>query len=194
MENCSGLTDDILNNCDNEFVGGGSENLILFNYRDILDYDVNVDNGQIIEGIDLTTSPQAKGYLIQGFKQSVEETRSVVANPFKNYYNHQFVFRVFGNTPEVKKQIEGLANGRFVAIYENNYKGVDGNAAFELYGKVQGLVCTVMEAAKNDADSQGAYVITLSTPDNNKEPNLPATVYVGGSYTATKAFVESLTA
>lgn len=161
------------------------------NFDDVIDYDVNNSNSQIIEGVNLVTSPAARGYVFEGYTNSIEPTTTLVKGAYRSLWNHQILFRVFANTPEAKEQIEAIKNGSFVAILENNYRGVNGNAAFELYGKVQGLELTVTEAIKNDAESQGAYVLTLSTPENTKEPNLPATVFIT-NYAATKALVESL--
>lgn len=191
MANCNKLAAGITYNCDFPLVGGGSSRLVLINFDDIESYTVNTDNPQIIEGINLTTSPQARGYAFEGFKSSVAPQIDLAPNPFRSLWNHQIVFYVFDNTPEAKEVIEGIKDGKFVAIHENNYRGETGNAAFELYGKGVGLELTVATAAKNDADSQGAYVLTLSTPEAQKESKLPATVYLT-SYAVTKALINSL--
>jgi len=191
MGNCGKIAAGITVNCDSEFVGGGSSTLYLMNFDEIEDYDVNVSNPQIIEGISLTTSPVGKAYAFEGYKASVAPQIDLAPNAFRSLWNHQIVFYIFDNTPETKETIENIKNGKLVAIHENNYKGVNGNAAFELYGKGVGLELTVATAAKNDTDSQGAYVLTLSSPEAQKEPNLPATVYLT-DYPTTKALVQSL--
>lgn len=189
--NCSKITAGIALSCDDELVGGTKARLILFNQSDIVDYDYNVTNTQMIEGINLVTSPLAKGFVFEGENNSIEEVRTLVKGAFRKTWNHQILFRIFTNTPEAKEQIEALKNSKVVAILENNYQGVNGNGAFELYGKVQGLELNVLEANKNDADSQGAYTLTLGSPDNQKEPKLPATIFLT-SYAVTKAIVDSL--
>lgn len=190
MANCGRITANILTSCDDLLVGGSKNRLILINQDDLVDYDYNVSNPQIIEAINLLTSPNSNAFVVEGLKNSVEETRSAVISQYQSLWNHQIVFRVFTNTPEAKIQLEALKNGKFIAVLENNYRGSNGNAAFELYGKVQGLELTVAEAVKNDATTQGAYVITLSTGEL-KEPNLPATIFLT-DYETTKALVDSL--
>jgi hypothetical protein len=189
--NCGKIAAGVLNDCDNPLIGGAKDRLILFNTEDIVDYDTNTSNSQIIEGINLVASPAAVGYVFEGFKSSIEEERKLAPNKYRSMWDHQIIFRIFSNSPETKQTIEGLKDGTFVAILENNNKGVDGNAAFELYGKGVGLYVLDAVATKNDADSQGAYVITLKTPEDQKEPNLPATVFLT-SYSVTKTLVDSL--
>lgn len=84
-----------------------------------------------------------------------------------------------------------MIKGRFIAIVENNYTGEDGNGSFELYGKIQGLEISELTRSSSDADTQGAYVITLTSPADQKEPALPASIF-DTSYAVTKAMVDSL--
>lgn len=191
MANCGRITAGITNDCDDLLVGGVKAKLYLFNLDDIVGYTLNVTNKQIIEAITLETSPAASGYVFEGYLNSIEPSVNLNKGAYFNQWNHQILFRIFSNIPDTKKQIEALSKGRFVAIIENNYQGDDGNAAFELYGKKVGLEATVIEANKNDADSQGAWVITLATPETTKEPNAPATVFIT-NYATTKALVEAL--
>jgi hypothetical protein len=79
----------------------------------------------------------------------------------------------------------------FIVVIENNFRGETGNAAFEIYGLDVGLELVEMETNKSDAETQGAYVLTLRTPELYKEPHLPATFYVT-SYAATKALFNAL--
>lgn len=189
--NCGRIAAGVARNCATPLVGGVSDELILINKSDIVDYEENVTNPQIIEGFNLIPSPQAKGYLFQGFKSSVEPQIDLAPNNYRSLWNHQVVFRIFDNTPETKEVIEGLKDGTFVAIVKNNNQGVDGNAVYELFGKGVGLELTVATAAKNDADTQGAYVLTLSSPETQKESNLPASVYLDDLATTT-ALVNAL--
>lgn len=193
MSNCGKIAAGILRNCDNPLVGGVSDELILINKDDISDYETNVDNPQLIEGFDLVTSPSAKGYKFQGFKSSVEPSVVLTPNAYRSFWKHQIVFRIFDNTPDTKTIIEGIKDGTLVAIVKNNNQGVNGNAVYELFGKGVGLQLTVGESTKNDADTQGAYVLTLATPDNLKESNLPASIYIT-SLADTVAMVNSLVA
>lgn len=177
MGNCGKITASILNDCNNPLIGGVSDELILINKEDIIDYEVNVDNPQIIEGINLVTSPATRAYKIEGYKSSVEPQVDLVPNQYRSSWAHQVLFRVFSNTPETKEVIEGIKDGTLVAIVKNNNQGVGGNAVYELFGKGVGLYLKVATSAKNDSETQGAYILTLATPDNQKEPKVPATIY-----------------
>jgi hypothetical protein len=191
MANCGRISAGVARNCDNPLVGGSSNELILINKEDIVSYTENSSNSQIIEGINLVSSPQAVAYKFEGFKNSVEPQIDLAPAAFLNAWKHQILFRIFDNTPDTKKIIDGLANGTVVAIIKNNNQGVNGNAVYELFGRFAGLELTVATAAKNDADTQGAYVLTLATADGEKEPKLPATVFLTDLAT-TKALVDSL--
>lgn len=191
MPNCGRIAESIFNDCDNPLVGGVSDELILINKEDIISYDVNVSNPQTIEGINLVTSPMAKGYKIEGYKSSVEPQIDLVPNQYRSLWAHQILFRVFSNTPETKAVIEGIKDGTLVAIVKNNNLGVNGNAVYELFGKGVGLYLKVATSSKNDAETQGAYILTLATPDNLKESNLPATIFLTDLPTTT-ALVNAL--
>jgi hypothetical protein len=191
MSNCGGIAAGILRNCSNNFVGGVSDELILINKADIIDYDENVSNPKIIEAINLVTSPAAQAYKFEGFKNSTEPQVDAAPAAFLNGWKHQVLFRIFDNSPETKAIIDGMNNGTFVAIIKNNNQGVNGNAVYELYGRFLGLQVTTGNSTKNDADTQGAWVITLATADGEKEPRTPDTIFLTDLAT-TAALIESL--
>jgi hypothetical protein len=191
MSNCGGIAGGILRNCTNNFVGGVSDELILINKADIVDYDENVSNPKIIEAINLVSSPAKQAYKFEGFKNSTEPMVDAVPAAFLTGWKHQVLFRIFDNTPATKAIIDGMANGTFVAIIKNNNQGNAGDSVYELYGRFLGLQLTATNSTKNDADSQGAWVITLATADGEKEPRTPDTIYLTDLATTT-ALVESL--
>jgi hypothetical protein len=191
MPNCGRISDDILNDCAFPLVGGVKDRLILINADDIDEYTVSVSNPQIIEDIALVTSPAARGYEFEGLNSSNDKETSLNFGRYTRTYNHQVTFRVFQNGPDVKAQLEALAKGKVVAIVEHNFRGSDGSAAFELLGRVQGLEVLEMTSNMSDQETQGAYVVRLSTPELFKEPNLPATVFIT-DYATTKTMVDGL--
>lgn len=188
---CGLIFDDIENDCANPLVGGASARLILLNVDDVVSFEYDVTDPNIITGFNLTASPAARAYVFEGYKNSVEPSYEQVPGDFFSYFNHQVIFRIFKNTPDAKNQINAMNNGKFYAIVENNYRGDDGNGAFELYGLVQGLEVTAGNRAGNDTATQGAHVITLSSPANYKEPKLPNSIF-DTDYTTTKALVDAL--
>jgi hypothetical protein len=191
MSNCGKLSSNILLNCSYPLVGGSKDILKLINSEDIDGVTRNADNPQIIEAINLVTSPSTQAFQIEGKNNSNDLRAALVKARYSEGYDHEVIFRIFTNGPEVKKQIEEMAKGSFVAVIENNFKGETGNAAFEIYGLDVGLELLEMETNKSDAETQGAYVLTLRTPELFKEPHLPATLFVT-SYAATKAIFNAL--
>jgi len=189
--NCGKISDDIFNNCDETLVGGVRDRLVLINIDDIDTYTKNVTNTQIIEGITLITSPAARGYVFEGQNNSIDDSSSLSKGAYSVGYLHKIVFRVFGNSPEIKEQLEALAKGKTVAIVQNNFKGATGSAAFELKGMDSGLEVLEMTTDKSDADTQGAYVVTLSTNEKFKEGHLPATVFLT-NFDTTRDLVDAL--
>lgn len=191
MSNCGRIASGVSRNCDQPLVGGVSDELILINKADIVDYDENASNSQIIEAINMVSSPQTRAYKFEGFKNSTEPQSDLSPATFLNGWKHQVLFRVFDNTPATKAIIDGMANGTFVAIVKNNNQGVDGNAVYELYGRFVGLELIAGSTIKNDPDTQGAYVLTLATAEGEKEPKLPATLF-DTDLATTAAMVQSL--
>jgi hypothetical protein len=191
---CGILTAGIAANCDTKLVGGASVRLLLANHSEILEsfYAYNSEYPDVIESITLSSSPAVKFYAYEGFKASVAPQFTTVENAFTDLWNHQIDFIVFANSRQAKKQLKQLAKGRMVAIVENNYKGEGGNGdgTFELYGKAQGLFGAIVRVI-NDPDTQGAYRVTIQSPADQKEPDMPATIW-DTDYATTKAIIDSL--
>lgn len=191
MPNCGNITDDIFNNCDETLIGGVRDKLVLFNLGDLLPYTKNVSNAQIIEAINLITSPSARGYVFEGQNNSNDISTELTKGAYSVGYTHKIVFRIFGNNAEIKMQLESLAKGKTVAVVQNNFQGSMGESAFELFGADAGLEVLEMTSDKSDADTQGAYVVTLSTNAKFKEGHLPATVFIN-SFEDTNDMINAL--
>ncbi len=189
--NCGKLSSHITLNCDNPLVGGSKDLLKLINFEDIDSITRNASNPQIIEGITLVSSPQAIAYQIEGKNNSNDLRAALVKARYSEGYDHEVIFRIFTNGAAVKKQIEAMAKGTFVAVIENNYRGSTGDAAYEIFGLDLGLELVEMETNKSDAETQGAYVLTLRSPELYKEPHLPATFFLT-NYSTTKALYNAL--
>lgn len=193
MSSCAKITAGIALNCDKPLVAGNKDLITLINLDDIVGYQRNTTNPQIIEGITLVGSPAAKGYKFEGKNSSIDSKSDLIKAKYSENYNHQVIFRVFEDGPDVKLQLEKLAKGKFVAVIEKNYRGALDKAAFEIRGTDVGLVCTVLTQDSTDADTTGAYVITLASQDGFPEPHLPATFFLT-DYATTKAAYTALSA
>lgn len=189
--NCGKISASIVLNCDYPLIGGSEDRLVLINKDDIVSVTRNGSNPQIIEDIVLTSSPQAYAYEVEGKNNSNDIKWTLVKARYSEGYSHEIIFRVFNMSPAVKAFIEDMAKGKFVAISQNNFKGATGNAAFDIHGLDVGLELVEALGDKSDAETQGAPVLTLRTPELFKEPHLPATLFIT-SFAASKAVVDGL--
>lgn len=189
--NCGRLTDDLLNNCDYPLVGGVKDRLILINQDDVDSYTENVSNPQIITDITLNASPAVRAYEIEGINSSNDKLVALVKGAYSTTWNHQITVRIFSTGADVKKQIENMTKGKLIALVEHNYRGENGDAAFEILGRVQGLEVLECTQDMSDTETQGAWVLRLSSPEKFKEPNTPATFF-DTNYATTKAKVDAL--
>lgn len=189
--NCAKISASVAVNCDNPIQGGTKDVLYLFNFDDILDATLtrNGSNSQIIE--DILLGSGITGYSFEGINSSTLPKNTFVKGRFLGAFDHEVNFKIWDLTPAIKEELEKMAKGRFVAIVENNYKGTAGNAAFEIYGLDSGLVLEAMERDPANADTQGAYDVTLKSSEQSREPHLPATFF-NTSYANSKALVEAL--
>jgi len=191
MAECARISQNITVNCDAPIQGGTRDNLILINYDDWIDaaITVNVTNSQIIEDIVLPSG--ATGYQIEGINNSILPKQAFIKGRFLGSFEHEVNFKCFSLNPTIKSELVKLSKGRVVAIVENNYKGDDGEAAFEVYGLDSGLVLELLERDPANADTQGAYDVTVKSSEQSRESHLPATIFLT-DYTTSKAIVDGL--
>lgn len=189
---CGAITAAILKDCTNPLIGGTDTTIYVANYADIASVTRNGSNPQIIEAITMVATK--KFYKYEGQNNSVEPEQHLVKQKYARVYDHLIKFKVFNATPTTKAQLELMAVGRIVAIVENNWKnGTTGNGAFEIYGLDVGLEVENLDRMLADADTQGAFDLTLKTPEAAKEGHLPATLFIT-SYSATQAVIAALIA
>lgn len=186
MSVCAAISANMLIDCLNPLIGGVKDRLILLNRLDVASLTRNSTNQQILEAV--TKASGKVGYLYEGQKSSIDVKTALVAKKYSVGFSHDITFRVFSNDANTKKQIEALARGEVVAFLENNFRGVAGNSSFEMYGWGIGLVVSALESNKSDADTQGAYVITLTAPPDKMEPHLPETLFITDYATSLAVF------
>ena len=175
--------------CANPLVSGVKDRLILINHEDWESATITYDPANPLLITDIALPAGTKAYVYEGLNGSVEPSDNlVVADAVYPLYTHQVVYRVFSASANAKQQLEKKTLGRFVSIVENNGRG---NSAFELRGDYVGLKVTALTRTKKDTATQGAFVVTLATPENEGEPHLPATVF-STTYAATKTLIDSL--
>lgn len=186
---CANLSENVLLDCQKRISAGANDNLFLLNYNDIAAITRDNTNPNLIESFSLVSG--AFLYKFEGFNDSVEPRSALVESRYSKLYDHEVTFKIFDNTVSIKDQIDRMAQGKMVAIIENNFAGSDGETKFEIYGITGGLQLREMERIVQDEETQGAYNLVLRSSDRSKEPNLPASLFET-SIAVTRAFINSL--
>jgi len=180
MTTCGKIASGIVHNCPDTLVSGLQDEAILINAADI-DYDNCVFDGtnkMILTDIVLkTASPVLTGFKIEGYNFSNEHDTALVKRRFIDGWEHNFLFRIFDNTPEIKEWVKNAVGSRFIVITKNKYNNrnaiLPGTTVFEVLGFWNGL--EILEATRNasDEETQGGWVLKAGCDESNKEPYPP---------------------
>lgn len=155
--------------CDSPIVKGVGRKGVIVNFEDIDKAAVLMDasSKSIIRQLTLKTGK--KGYAIEcATKNPFEGTQTTFAEgAIRNKFNHDVVFKILDDGPDVREGIvDKLANGKFVIVIENEYKGEaktkSGSAAFQIFGYHQGLQASAMTSDKYNEDTDGGWDVTMS--------------------------------
>lgn len=187
---CGGIDSGTDYDCDNPIVPGVNQRLILGNLDDIESIVYDLVNPTIIKDIVLKAGKLA--YVFQGVRQSLNPSYELVPGTVSVGYNHLVNFLAFQISQIVKDNLERLALGKVWAVIENKNDIGNGNNIFEVYGLKVGLEATVITRVPADQETNGAFTINLSTPENEgKEPKMPQT-WFDTDYPTTLAKVNAL--
>lgn len=191
------LSQDIIASCTDPITPGLEQVGVIMNREDI-DFDaVTFDTSRPNVISAMTMLKGKKGYKIKvlGNTPFTGTGTSFVAGNYQNTFTHTVQFVVLDNGPDVcENVINKLANGKFVIVLENSYKGLNrdsnkGDSAFQVYGFNQGLVASAIENDKYSEDSNGGWLVTMQ---ETKVANSGTFIYAG-SYASSKAVFDSLT-
>lgn len=194
MASCdSVIKRDIQANCTNALVGE-AENVAYIMNRDDIDFDSCVAGTSFNTWTDIVLKAGKTAYVVHqlgdsfsGLGVEMEKKR------YQNTYATTFPFAIFDNDPETKENVEGIANGRFVVIWENKYKntakaGTPGDSVFEMAGFKLGLQCESFKRLLYDEETKGAWVTELKELAG---PSTPMTIYKT-SLATTRSMIEAL--
>jgi hypothetical protein len=183
---CGALERAVAYNCPTPLPGGigGDSRLVLYNFSEISFTESGSTPGLRTA---MTLSSGASGYQMQGYKVSLKPSVDAVDDQAGvTRWKQRVAFIIFANDQLTKNTIQRMALGRYVAIYENNGKNAD---SFEIMGINSGLIMKPQKV-RDLQENSSAYLILLETPDNELEPNLPATFY-SSSYASTLSAVNT---
>jgi hypothetical protein len=187
---CDGIDGGADYDCENPLVPGVNQRLILGNSDDVESVVYDLVNTTIIDDIILKAGKIA--YVFQGVRQSLNPSYELVPGTISVGYNHLVNFLAFQISQVVKDNLERLALGKVFAVIENKNDVGNGNTIFEVYGLKVGLEAVVISRVPADQETNGAFTINLSTPENEgKEPKMPQT-WFDTDYPTTLAKVEAL--
>ena len=197
---CNGIQVDILNNCTTPLVQGTEDVMYLVNKKDIqfsMNNAYDPDSTGVLQRIAIAITLASGKYLrkYEGKRDSNQPSVSLKVGDYQTSYNHGLTFKIFSNSPLVKNEIEAMVeSGDVVAIVGNNYRGENEDVAFEILGFTAGMEVTELTRDVTDSATMGAWSLVLGTPERSSEQYLPTSFVVtstGGTYTATKAYLEA---
>ena len=188
IETCDfALAQDIAVQCDKPQTSGLKNTGWLVNYDDI-DFDNLEQAGNIVSQLALTKGRAYRVY-VPGKTPFSGTQAAMVAGTYRNKFNKTASIVVLNSGPDVSENIiDQLANGRFVFIFENKFRGTDNKNTFEIYGLEQGLTASEMTNDKYSEETDGGWAVTLV------EENAPKSgiFLYKESITATRAAIKSL--
>ena len=198
-----GVCDDILKkdispSCDDPVVQGLEQEGVIMNRADV-DFAATLFNStrkNVIETLAMKTGKKAYKVIVPGKDPFTGTTTALATCTYRNSFTNTLVLVILANDPDVCADIiDGLANGSYVVVLENKYKGLQkeanpGDAAFQVFGYYQGLTATTIENNKYSEDTEGGWTVTL---EEQKAPKSALFLYKT-SYEATKTAINTLTA
>ena len=197
---CNQIVDCILKNCEN-LVPGVKDRAYFINFdhvdKDLCTFDAN--NPLLLTQLVLKSlSPNPYAYCVEGYNFSNEHSVAMVKRAYQKVWDHNFIFRVFDNTPEDKLWIDNAKGSRFIVIIENNYNKPDdvlgdGRTVFEVLGWDFGLELNAAERNTGDEEMLGGWLLTAGCSDSLKE-SMPPLSYLVTSLTLTRQAIEALLA
>lgn len=198
-----GVCDDILKkdispSCDDPVVQGLEQEGVIMNRADV-DFAATVFNAtrkNVIETLAMKEKKKAYKVVVPGKTPFTGTTTALATGTYRNSFTNTITLVILANDPDVCADIvDGLANGSYVVVLENKYKGLQkeenpGDAAFQVFGYYQGLTATTIENNKYSEETEGGWSMTL---EEQKVPK-SALFLFKTSYEATKTAIGTLTA
>ena len=182
--------------CDDPLVQGVEQRGVIIN-RDDIDFSAAVFNTtrkNVIETIALKAGKNAYEVVVMGSTPFTGTNTALATGTYRNTFTNTVSIVILDNGPDVcENVIDGLANGEFVVILENKFKGLQkeenpGDPAFQVYGWYQGLRASEMTNDKYSEDTDGGWAVSLQ---ETRAPKSGVFLFKT-DYETTAAAVESL--
>ena len=183
--------------CDDPVVPGYEQEGVIIN-RDDIDLGTTAfasGKPNIIETLALKSGKKGYKVVVPGNSPFTGSQTALATGTYRNTFTNTIALVVLDNGPEVCSDIiDGLANGTYVVVLENKFKGLQkettpGNCAFQVYGYYQGLRATAITNDKYSEETEGGWAVTL---EEQKSPKSGLFLFKT-DYDTTKAAVGTLT-
>lgn len=188
---------DVVPSCSDPVIEGLEQEGVIINRADI-DFAAttfNTTRKNTVEALALKTGKKGFKVVVPGKTPFTGTTTTMTVGTYRNTFTNTVSIVILANDPDVCQDvIDGLANGSFVLVLENKYKGLQrettpGDPAFQIYGFHQGCTATAIENNKYSEDTVGGWMVTLEEAKSPKS----AVFLFKTSYEATKTLVGTLT-
>ena len=165
--------------CDDPLVQGVEQRGVIIN-RDDIDFSAAVFNAtrkNVIETIALKGGKKGYEVVVMGSTPFTGTNTALATGTYRNTFTNTVSIVILDNGPDVcENVIDGLANGEFVVILENKFKGY------------QGLRASEMTNDKYSEDTDGGWAVSLQ---ETRAPKSGVFLFKT-DYETTAAAVESL--
>ena len=194
MATCGEATVSFGFDCDTPLSGGTGNRAYIINFEDWKAATKGTLAGNRFVKTAITfavATPATKAFYVDGKNNSNAPSFALVKQTYADVYDHTFNWLCFDLSNDSKEALFGMVGGKYVVVYENNFQGTGGESAFEILGANAGLEFKTFTRDPLNNDNQGAYVISMATPDVGKEPDGPYSFF-DTDYATTKAALEAL--
>lgn len=185
------ISADLTASCEKPSVAGLKNHGYLFNYDDIKwdEVEYAADNNNVITDLPLVDGARAYAVYMPGKTPFTGTQKAFSEGTYRNHFEKTVSLVILDNGAEVSnKVIDQLANGKFVAILENEYQGTDKKNTFEVFGSEQGLFASEMTDDKYSEDTDGGWAVSLV---ETKAPSSGIYLF-NGTVGATRELLESM--
>lgn len=127
--------------------------------RGYTDDDIKYGNNVITQ---IALKDGKKGFYIAQLKNAfADTTASLNVGDYRSTFNNTVSFKLFGTGPKAAEIVGALANDEYVVILEQKEKGVNGEAAFRVFGITNGLTATATDQNQYDESIGAGWSITM---------------------------------
>lgn len=160
--------------CNNPIFTGVSQTAYIFNFQHIVgslpdttaeDFNGNPNLITSLTLKELSEGVTATGYRIVNLGKTPFQGSNTAfsAGNISNRFTETVSFVVPDASATAAQLIDNLANGRFVVVLQNSYKGSNADGEFQLYGLRKGLTASDISRDPYSDETDGAYMITLTS-------------------------------